>query len=69
MLEQGLARCKVLAPLRPAAKSKISSAAVRNGGLPKRYCATGEGRCRMVRVGQECRFASQNVERVSAKKK
>jgi len=37
MLNRSLAKCKVLAPLRPAAKSKFSSTAVRNGGLPKRY--------------------------------
>ncbi len=36
MLEQGLAKCKVLAPLRPAVKLEFASTAVRNGGLPKR---------------------------------
>jgi hypothetical protein len=38
MLKQGLARCKVLAPLLAAeAMDSQAISAARNGGLPKRY--------------------------------
>jgi len=57
MLKLCLAKCKVLAPLRPAAKSEFASAAARNGGLPKRYVSCPTGRV-LVRLSTDTRAGS-----------